>query len=109
MDPSSRPIYAQVLEFQIDITRHELIFDDPNSSTQAYIQTLARGLGLEFEYSTITNCARVTHHLSDQPQPAQSALEEDFLHSLDLEQSSAAQLGAELRDSDEVPRPAPAD
>jgi hypothetical protein len=61
MDASSCSIYTQLLEFQNDLSRQQLIFDDPNGSNQAYIQTLARGLGLRFEYSNITNSARITH------------------------------------------------
>jgi hypothetical protein len=103
MDASSCSIYTQLLGFQNDLSQHQLIFDDPNSSNQAYIQTLARGLGLEFEYSTITNSARITRRPPVRPQPAHSVLEEDFLRFLDLEQSSAVQPSGELLDTYEVP------
>jgi hypothetical protein len=103
MDASSCSIYTQLLGFQNDLSQHQLIFDDPNSSNQAYIQTLTRGLGLEFEYSSITNSARITRRSSVQPQPVHPVLEEDFLRFLDLEQSSAGQPSGELPDTYEVP------
>jgi hypothetical protein len=103
MDASSCSIYTQLLGFQNDLSQHQLIFDDPNSSNQAYIQTPARGLGLEFEYSTITNSARITRRPSVRPHPVHPVLERDFLRFLDLEQSSAAQPSGELPDTYEVP------
>lgn len=79
------PIYTQLLEFQNDISRDQLVFDNPNTSTQGYIQTLARGLGLEIEYSTLTNLARITRR------GIYLASEDGFLRFLDhLEESEAA-------------------
>ncbi|KAF4627878.1 hypothetical protein G7Y89_g10271 [Cudoniella acicularis] len=109
MDASSCSIYTQLLEFQNDSSQHQLTFHDPNSLNQAYIQTLARGLGLEFEYSTITNSARITRRSPGRPQPIHSAFEEDFLRFLGLEQLSAAQSSGELPNTYEVPLPAYAD
>ncbi len=90
MDTLNCPIYAELLSFQNDLSRSQLIVDNPNSSTQVYIQTLARGLGLEFEYSTVTASARVTRRV------VQRADEEDFLCSLDLEQADAASINEPL-------------
>jgi hypothetical protein len=83
MDTSAGAIYHQLVVFQNDTSQHELIFNDPSPETQAYIQTLGRGLGLEFEYSIITNSARIIRRPPILAQPA----EDDFLNFLDFEQA----------------------
>jgi hypothetical protein len=93
MDTSAGAIYHQMVVFQNDPSQHELIFNDPSPETQAYIQTLVHGLGLEFEYSSITKCARVVLHPTILDQPAQV----EFLKFLDLEQTYPP--GGELPDA----------
>jgi hypothetical protein len=83
MDTSALAIYRQLVVFQNDTSQHELIFNDPSPETQAYIQTLGRGLGLEFEYSSITNSARIIRRPPILAQPA----EDEFLNFLDFEQA----------------------
>jgi hypothetical protein len=92
-DTSNCSVYDQLLEFQNDSTRHELTFYDPSGPTLGYLQTLARGLGLEFEYSTITNSARVLHRALVTSHLVDSLPEEDFLRFLDLEQPTAPSSG----------------
>ena len=84
MDTSAGAIYHQLVVFQNDTSQHELIFNDPSPETQGYIQTLGRGLGLEFEYSSITNFARIIRRPPILAQPA----EDEFLNFLNFEQAS---------------------
>jgi hypothetical protein len=83
MDTSAGAIYHQLVVFQNDTSQHELIFNDPSPETQSFIQTLVRGLGLEFEYSSITNSARIIRRPPILAQPA----EDEFLNFLDFEQA----------------------
>jgi hypothetical protein len=83
MDTAAGAIYHQLVVFQNDPSQHELIFNDPSQETQAYIQTLVRGLGLEFEYSTITNSARIIRRSQILAQPAQ----DEFPEFLDFAQA----------------------
>jgi hypothetical protein len=104
MDIADCALYQQLLEFQNDPSRHELRFNQQSLATQAYIQTLALGLGLEFQYSTITESAKVTRRHAVQAQP----VEDDFLNFLDLNHSSC-QSSSELPNAHDLPPSAEVD
>jgi hypothetical protein len=63
------------------------------------------GFNLEFEYSTITNSARITHRPPIQAQPGQ----EDSLSFLEFEQSSSCQSSSELPNAHDLPPSAEVD
>ncbi len=83
MDASAGTIYHQLVIFQNDSSQHELIFHDPSPENQVYVQALVGGLGLEFEYSTITDSARIIRGSQILAQPAQ----DEFLKFLDFEEA----------------------
>jgi hypothetical protein len=106
MDPSASVIYYQLLRFQDDLSQHELIFRNPSPAVQTYIQTLvSSGFNLEFEYSTITNSARITHRPPIQAQPGQ----EDSLSFLEFEQPSSCQSSSEIPNAHDLPPSAEVD
>jgi hypothetical protein len=74
MDFLIDPIYYQLIIFQNNPLRHELTFNFLTPGKQFYIQTLVRGLELDFTYSTITNTARVTRRSHIQSVPSQKNL-----------------------------------
>ena len=97
MGTSAGAIYHKLVIFRNDPSEHQLICNDSSPDTQAYIQTVVCGLGLEFEYSFITNVVRIIRHASIQAQPA-----EDEILSL-LEFKQAYPSGGELPDFDAFP------
>jgi hypothetical protein len=96
MDTSTSVIYQQLIVFQSDLSQHRLVFDNPSPTNQAYIQTLTRGLGLDFEYSTDTKSAKVTRPLSNHPQLFFPTFEVESVDIADVEQSSPFQPNGEV-------------
>jgi hypothetical protein len=48
--PSNLTLYSDLIRFQVDLSRTEIRFNNPDHLTQRILQTLAHQLGLEFEY-----------------------------------------------------------
>jgi hypothetical protein len=48
--PSNLRLYSDLIRFQIDLSRNEIRFNNPDHLKQRILQTLAHQLGLEFEY-----------------------------------------------------------
>jgi hypothetical protein len=95
MDFSADPIYHQLIAFQNDPSRHELIFNFLTPGKQFYIQTLVRGLELDFTYSTITNTTRVTRRSLIQSESSQEDLFA-FSDFAQISSSSSDQVDVEL-------------
>jgi hypothetical protein len=48
--PSNLTLYSDLVRFQVDLSRTEIRFNNPDHLKQRILQTLAHQLGLEFEY-----------------------------------------------------------
>ncbi|KUJ23250.1 uncharacterized protein LY89DRAFT_177118 [Mollisia scopiformis] len=66
-DPETVAVYTRLVRFQSDIFSEEIAFGDPDSSLRRIIHDLAHRLGLEFEFSLLTRCARVTRPIPANP------------------------------------------
>lgn len=59
-DPSNLQLYSELVVFQADRSKTEIVFDSPDSPKQRVLHSLASGLDLEYEYSLVTRAVRIT-------------------------------------------------
>jgi hypothetical protein len=59
-DPSNLSLGFELVRFQVDLSRTEFRYSDPDNLKQRTLQSLAHTLGLEYEYCLRTREARVT-------------------------------------------------
>jgi hypothetical protein len=68
-DPSNIALFSKIVGFQVDFSRTEFLYNNPDNVHQRTLQSLAHSLGLEYEYCLRARQARITRPdvpLSDQ-------------------------------------------
>ncbi|KAG4415575.1 hypothetical protein IFR04_011295 [Cadophora malorum] len=61
-DPATLGFYRELILFQHDFSKAELLFPNPSNAAQRTIQALAHSLDLVFEYTMLSQTARVVRH-----------------------------------------------
>lgn len=59
-DPSNLSLGMELIQFQTDLSKSELRQNNPDTSKQRILQSIAHGLGLEYEYSLKTREATIS-------------------------------------------------
>ncbi|KAK0100329.1 hypothetical protein ONS96_007609 [Cadophora gregata f. sp. sojae] len=68
-DPTTLAFYRQLIIFEHDHSRPEVLFPNPSKAEQRAIQALSHSLDLVYEYTLQSKSARVVRQLSDDAQP----------------------------------------
>ncbi|KAE8445807.1 hypothetical protein EG329_012865 [Mollisiaceae sp. DMI_Dod_QoI] len=95
-NPSNLSLGFELVRFQGDLSRTEFWHHDPDNQTQRTLQSLAHGLGLEYEYCLRTREARIVRlnvHTSPQVETSRSRLDQGIASQELTEHVSESWLG----------------
>lgn len=93
-DPLVLELYTQLVEFRRDSTKENITFKNPNHSIQDLFHSLARKLGLEYEYSLSLGYVRVSGAplIYTMDDSVSIDVDNHFLDSLDLDLGDAPEV-----------------